>query len=71
MVDETAEFVVLRVRGGELVEQGSWVYAWVGPERAVFHVGATGLDPSGATRIDESTRRRDRPRRRARVAATP
>ncbi len=46
MVDETAEFVVLRVRGGELVEQGSWVYAWVGRERVVFHVGATGLDPS-------------------------
>jgi hypothetical protein len=39
------EFVVLRVRDGELVEQGSWVYAWVGPDGAVVYVGATGLDP--------------------------
>jgi hypothetical protein len=41
-----SEFVVLRVRGGELVEQGSWVYVWIGPDDAVVYVGATGLDPS-------------------------
>lgn len=41
-------------------------------EQIVNDAIATGLDPSGATRIDEHTRRRDRPhRRRARVAAGP
>jgi len=43
--DGESEFVVLRVRDGELVEQGSWVYAWVGLDGAVVYVGATGLDP--------------------------
>jgi hypothetical protein len=39
------EFVVLRVRGGELETAGNWVYAWVDEAGRVVYVGATGLDP--------------------------
>jgi hypothetical protein len=39
------EFVVVRVRSGELVEAGSWVYVWVDETDRVVYVGATGLDP--------------------------
>ena len=37
--------VVLHVRGGEIAEAGSWVYAWlrVDGDRRVVYVGATGL----------------------------
>jgi hypothetical protein len=45
VVDGGSEFVVLHVRDGELDGQGSWVYAWVGPDAEVVYVGATGLDP--------------------------
>jgi hypothetical protein len=42
------DHVVLRVRSGELAEQGSWIYAWLrlGGERPVVYVGATALDPA-------------------------
>jgi hypothetical protein len=39
------EFVVARVRDGELVDTGSWVYAWLDEAGLVVYVGATGLDP--------------------------
>jgi hypothetical protein len=39
------EFVVVRVRDGELVDSGNWVYAWVDADGDVVYVGATGLDP--------------------------
>ncbi len=43
-----AEFVVVHVRDGEIVDAGSWVYAWLDRDAdfAVVYVGATGLDPS-------------------------
>jgi len=40
--------LVLRVRGGEVADAGSWVYAWVGAEGVVY-VGATGLHPATRT----------------------
>jgi hypothetical protein len=40
-----SEFIVVRVREGELVDVGSWVYAWVDDAGRVVYVGATGLDP--------------------------
>jgi hypothetical protein len=42
------DHLVLRVRGGELAEQGSWIYAWLraGGERPVVYVGATALHPA-------------------------
>jgi hypothetical protein len=42
----------LRVRGGELVDVGSWVYVWVKAGRRrgpVVYVGATGLPPAVRT----------------------
>jgi len=42
----------LRVRGGELVDVGSWVYVWVKAgrhRRLVIYVGATGLPPAVRT----------------------
>jgi hypothetical protein len=39
------EFVVVRVREGELVDAGSWVYVWLDDTGHVAYVGATGLDP--------------------------
>jgi hypothetical protein len=39
------EFVVVRVREGELVGAGSWVYVWLDDDGEVVYVGATGLDP--------------------------
>src|SRR5690349_16170793 len=42
----------LRVRGGELVDAGSWVYVWVKAgrqPRPVVYVGATGLPPAVRT----------------------
>jgi len=38
------EFVVVRVRDGEL-QAGNWVYAWIDKAGPVVYVGATGLDP--------------------------
>ncbi len=43
------EFVRLRVREGELVAAGSWVYVWLDEGRSVVYVGATGLDPRTRT----------------------
>jgi hypothetical protein len=45
------EVVLLRVRGGEIVDSGSWVYAWCreAGDRRVVYVGATGLDPATRT----------------------
>ena len=40
-----SEFVVLRVRDGELADAGSWVYVWIDEAALVVYVGATGLDP--------------------------
>jgi hypothetical protein len=40
-----SEFVVLRVRDGELAHAGSWVYVWIDEAALVVYVGATGLDP--------------------------
>ena len=40
-----SEFVVLRVRGGELTDEGTWVYVWIDQTGLVVYVGATGLDP--------------------------
>ena len=42
---DVSEFVVVRVRNGELAEVGNWVYAWVDQTGLVVYVGATGLDP--------------------------
>jgi hypothetical protein len=39
-----AEFVLVRVRDGELEEE-NWVYTWIDADGAVVYVGATGLDP--------------------------
>jgi hypothetical protein len=39
------EFVVVRVRDGELADTCNWVYAWLDEARLVVYVGATGLDP--------------------------
>jgi hypothetical protein len=39
-----AEFVLVRVRDGELDEE-KWVYTWIDADGAVVYVGATGLDP--------------------------
>ena len=39
------EFVLLRVRDGELAEGESWVYVWLDDAGGVVYVGATGLDP--------------------------
>ena len=41
----SSEFVVLRVRDGELTEAGNWVYAWIDQTGLVVYVGATALDP--------------------------
>ena len=40
-----SEFVVLRVRDGELADAGNWVYVWIDEAALVVYVGATGLDP--------------------------
>jgi hypothetical protein len=40
-----SEFVVLRVRDGELADAGNWVYVWIDETALVVYVGATGLDP--------------------------
>ena len=41
---DAEEFVVVRVRDGEL-QAGNWVYAWIDEAGLVVYVGATGLDP--------------------------
>jgi hypothetical protein len=38
----------LRVRGGELEAQGSWIYAWLAADGVVY-VGGTGLHPATRT----------------------
>jgi hypothetical protein len=43
-VTDAEEFVVVRVRDGEL-QAGNWVYAWIDEAGHVVYVGATGLDP--------------------------
>lgn len=45
MTGAGSEFVVLRVRDGELIDEGNWVYAWVDRAGLVVYIGATGLDP--------------------------
>ena len=42
------EFVLLRVRDGELSEGENWVYVWL-DDVGVVYVGATGLDPRTRT----------------------
>ncbi|MET9067803.1 hypothetical protein [Streptosporangium sandarakinum] len=40
---------LLRVRGGELADAGSWVYVWVragSQQKPVIYVGGTGLPPT-------------------------
>jgi hypothetical protein len=44
-VAESSEFVVLRVRDGDLADPRNWVYVWVDQAGLVVYVGATGLDP--------------------------
>lgn len=46
--EEPAEVVSLSVREGELVDAGSWIYAWVrlGGDRRVVCAGSTGLHPA-------------------------
>ena len=39
------EFVLLRVRDGELAESENWVYVWLDDAGGVVCIGATGLDP--------------------------
>ena len=39
----------MRVRDGEVVQAGSWVYTWVDADDGVVYVGATALEPE--TRI--------------------
>jgi hypothetical protein len=46
---ETPEFVVVRVRNGEVVGDENWVYTWTEADGWVVYVGATALDP--ATRV--------------------
>jgi hypothetical protein len=46
------DLTLLRVRGGELADTGSWVYVWLkagARERSVIYVGATGLPPAVRT----------------------
>jgi hypothetical protein len=43
-VTDAEEFVVVRVRDGEL-QAGNWVHAWIDEAGLVVYVGATGLDP--------------------------
>jgi hypothetical protein len=40
--------LILHIRGGEVANVGSWVYAWLhaGGDRRVIYVGATGLHPA-------------------------
>ena len=45
MGGESSEFVVLRVRDGDLADARNWVYVWVDEAGLVVYVGATGLDP--------------------------
>ena len=40
--------LTLRVRAGELVDQGAWVYAWIAGDGIVY-VGATALHPATRT----------------------
>jgi hypothetical protein len=42
---DAREFVVVRVREGEVVDTGNWVYTWIDAHGGVVYVGATGLDP--------------------------
>lgn len=46
------DLTLLRVRGGELADTGSWVYVWVKAgtrESSVIYVGGTGLPPAVRT----------------------
>ena len=45
--DTDEDLVALHVRGGEISDARSWVYAWlrVDDDRPVIYVGATGLQP--------------------------
>jgi hypothetical protein len=47
-VADAPDVVVLKMRGGELADAGSWVYVWcrAADDRRVVYVGATGLDPA-------------------------
>jgi hypothetical protein len=45
MSDAGSEFVVMRVRDGELTDAENWVYVWIDQAGLVVYVGATGLDP--------------------------
>jgi hypothetical protein len=47
----SGEFLVLPVRGGELVDDGNWVYAWLerSADFTVVYVGATALAPATRT----------------------
>ncbi len=42
------DVLLLRVRAGEILEGGSWVYAWLqaSGDRKVIYVGATGMHPA-------------------------
>jgi hypothetical protein len=40
------EFVVVRVRDGEVVGGGNWVYTWIEADGGVVYVGATSLEPA-------------------------
>jgi hypothetical protein len=47
-----SDVMLLRVRGGQLADTGSWVYVWVRAgtrERPVIYVGGTGLPPAVRT----------------------
>jgi hypothetical protein len=59
--------VLLRVRDGELVEQGSWVYAWLAADGVVY-VGGTGLHPATRTWLHLHDENPDVGRMRARYA---
>jgi hypothetical protein len=63
--DADEDLVVLHVRGGEITDAGSWVYAWlrVDYDRPVIYVGAQGSCPSITSAILRSlTFRRSLPR---------
>ena len=59
--------MILRVRDGELVDQGSWVYAWLAPDGVVY-VGGTGLHPATRTWLHLHDENPDVGRMRARYA---
>ena len=62
--------MVLRVRDGELIDQGSWVYAWLAADGVVY-VGGTGLHPATRTWLHLHDENPEVGRMRARYAALP